>query len=71
MRLVDGTDVVLDHRAATVTIDGREVFRGAADPSRDRYRLMLAAHLDDTDLVHTTQQVLELHRLLASGAARR
>ena len=34
VRLVDGTDVLLDHRAATVTIDGREVFRGAADPSR-------------------------------------
>ena len=71
VRLVDGTDVVLDHRAATVTIDGREVFRGAADPSQDRYRLMLAAHLDDTDLVHTTDQVLELHRLLARGAAPR
>lgn len=71
VRLVDGTDVLLDHRAATVTIDGREVFRGAADPSRDRYRLMLAAHLDDTELVHTTHQVLELHRLLASGAAPR
>ena len=53
VRLVDGTEVVLDHRAATVTIDGREVFRGAPDPSRDRYRLMLAAHLDDTTHVHT------------------
>ena len=70
VRLVDGTEVVLDHRAATVTIDGREAFRGAPDPSRDRYRLMLAAHLDDTDLVHTRPQVLELHRLLSRGAGR-
>ncbi len=70
VRLVDGTEVVLDHRAATVTIDGREVFRGAPDPSRDRYRLMLAAHLDDTTLVHTRDQILELHRLLARGSGR-
>ena len=70
VRLVDGTELVLDHRTATVTVDGREAFRGAADPSRDRYRLMLAAHLDDTDLVHTRDQILELHRLLARGAVR-
>ena len=70
VRLVDGTELVLDHRAASVTIGGREVFRGAPDPSRDRYRLMLAAHLDDTDLVHTSPQVLELHRLLSRGAGR-
>jgi hypothetical protein len=62
---------VLDHRSASVTIDGSEAFRGAADPSGDRYRLMLAAHLDDTELVHTTDQVLELHRLLARGAEER
>jgi predicted dehydrogenase len=70
VRLADGTVVVVDHREATVTVDGREVFRGAPDPSRDRYRLMLAAHLDDTDLVHTRDQVLELHRLLSRGAGR-
>ena len=70
VRLVDGTEVVVDHREATVTVDGREAFRGAADPSRDRYRLMLAAHLDDSELVHTREQVLELHRLLARGARR-
>jgi predicted dehydrogenase len=71
VHLVDGTEIALDHRAATVAIDGREAFRGAADPSFDRYRLMLPAHLDDTELVHTRLQVLELHRLLASGAVER
>jgi predicted dehydrogenase len=70
VRLVDGTEVVVDHREATVTVDSREAFRGAADPSRDRYRLMLAAHLGDSELVHTRDQVLELHRLLARGARR-
>jgi predicted dehydrogenase len=68
--LGDSTVVELDHRAGTVRSGGRVLYRSqAADPGLERYRRMLAAHLDDDQSVHRPDEVVHLHRLLERGAA--
>jgi len=67
LRLRDGPRVDLDHVRGSVSVDGRELYRSRGQPISERYRTMLAAHLDGSELVHTNAATIDLHRVLAAG----